>query len=420
MLIQPDRRRHRSFLEQPLAIAILAALTPKDIEVEFYDEGLEKIPYYRKTDLVAITVNIFTAKKAYEISREFKKYNVPVVLGGIHPSLVPEEAIQYCDSVAIGEAEEIWLKIIGDLKINKLKRFYVSSGRAELDGILPMRDIFKGKKYLPYHLVEFGRGCRHSCSFCAVSSFYKSTYTHRSIKDLIREIKGLERGKLFCFVDDNIAMDSEVTKNMLRELCKLNVKWMGQASTKIIYDKELLDLMAKSGCLWLHIGFEAIDNQTLKRYNKHHNLGVDYGELVNQLRERGISVHGTFIFDWKHSDQLIFSRTLEFALKYKLFYAGFNLYSPIPGTPLYKELLLNGEICSEPWWLIGNREFVNKMVGMERIKQECTNISMKFYKVTSILRRVEFKANFRSCFKALFFLFINFIKKIGCAKKKNI
>jgi len=193
-LVHPCVGRHvgmkkyvRTWKMEPLPPATIAALAPPDVEKRFYDDRLEDIPYDERTDLVAISVETYTARRAYQIASEFRKRGVPVVMGGFHATLCPGEVRQFCESIVIGEAEELFPELIDDYRHGHPKREYRATRRPAM-ATRPDRSIYAGKKYLPIRLVEFSRGCRFECDFCAIQSFFKSSHSHRSVDHVLREI----------------------------------------------------------------------------------------------------------------------------------------------------------------------------------------------------------------------------------------
>ena len=219
---KPGQKYIRTWQMESLPAATLAGLTPKDVEVRFYDDRMETIPFDEATDLVAISVETYTAKRAYQIASEYRKRRVPVVMGGFHATLCPDEVARYAEAVVCGEAELLWPRVIDDARHGRLEKFYRQTGRPSLTGLKPDRSIFRGKRYLPIGLIEAGRGCHFKCDFCAVQTVFNSTQTRRPIDDIIAEIKPLTRErKLFFFVDDNITSNIEQAKEFFRALIPL-------------------------------------------------------------------------------------------------------------------------------------------------------------------------------------------------------
>jgi len=415
----------RSWQMEPLAIAVLAGLTPADIEVEFFDDRFGEINFDIKTDLVAITVEAYTAKRAYMISNEYKKRNIPVVMGGYHPTLVPQEASQYCDSIVVGDAEGIWSQLIEDAKNKSLKKVYQSEKKGAEFGF-PKREIFSGRNYLGISLVETARGCKFSCEFCSIASFYGCRFYRKSIEDLISEIRPLKSKTIF-FVDDNIIGDISTAKKLFRALAAEKIKWVSQCSINVSWDDELIDLMVESGCVGILIGFESIDQENLFKMSKGHNFSrANYHEAIKKLRKRGIIIYGTFMFGYDNDNQLMIDKTIEFATREKLFIAAFNHLMPFPGTTLYRRLVDESRMTKKEWWLDGNYRFGDVCFEPKKIKagelaDACVVARKCFYKNASILRRAfDLKANCRNVKMFFYYLFANLLLKREVNQRRNI
>lgn len=398
---------------EPLTIATLKAFLPKDIETEFYDDRIELIDYDTKTDAVMITVETYTAARSYKIAKRFKARNIPVIMGGYHTTLVPEEVIDHCDSMLIGNAENIINTMIEDLKNNNLKKTY--KGDAQYKHILPDRSIYSDKKYMPLSLIETGRGCNFSCEFCAVASYYDSCYLPRDIDDIIREIKEAPH-KNFFFIDDNIVANTEFSKKLFKELIPLGINWSGQGSLTIAKDRELLKLMKKSGCMGLLIGFESMEEENLKQMNKdwRYKLG-EVDELVKSIHDEGLCIYATFVFGFDFDSQKTFDDAVKFSKKHGFMFAAFNHLLPFPGTPLYDRLKKEGKISNDKWWLnenykYGDVAFIPKSMSQEELSKKCENARRQFYTPSSIIKRgfQQIKRNFNP-FIALYCVYQNIV-----------
>ena len=233
---------------EPLSVGALAGMTPADVEVALYDDRLEPIPFDEPTDLVGITVQIYSARRAYEISDEYRKRGVPVIMGGMHPTLIPEEVSQHADSIFMSDAEKLWPQVIEDARLGKLKPIYQGQPSIPQPHTFTRYDLYKGKKYLPITLMQFGRGCKFVCTFCATSAYFDHRHYYREVDQVLQEIERQGRKSIF-FVDDNIVSDFEAAKALFRELIPLKIHWVSQASINMTRDRELMELMARSGCL---------------------------------------------------------------------------------------------------------------------------------------------------------------------------
>jgi radical SAM superfamily enzyme YgiQ (UPF0313 family) len=320
---------------------------------------LEKIPFDEATDLVAISVETYTARRAYQIASEYRSRGVPVVMGGFHATLCSEEVSQYADSVVIGEAEEVFPQVIDDWRYGRGERIYKAKRRPGRLSLGPDRSIFRGKSYLPISLIETARGCRFTCDFCAITAAFKGTQNRAPVDRVLAEIRKLRKpGKLFFFVDDNIVSDLTGAKELFRALVGEGIRWVGQASSTVAWDDECLDLMRRSGCQGVLIGFESLDAAQLKQMDKSWNLarGGPAGALAN-LRKFGLRVYGTFIFGYDNDTANSFSRSVSFAREEGMFIAAFNHLTPFPGTPLYRRLEQQGRLRFAAWWLDPNYRY---------------------------------------------------------------
>jgi radical SAM superfamily enzyme YgiQ (UPF0313 family) len=391
---KPGQEYIRTWQMEALPAATLAGLTPEDVEVRFYDDRMERIPFDEKTDLVAISVETYTAKRAYQIATEFRKRRVPVVMGGFHATLCPDEVAQYAEAVVCGEAETLWPQVIDDARHGKLEKFYRQSGRPALTQVKPKRSIFRGKRYLPIGLVEAGRGCHFKCDFCAVQTVFKSTQTRRPADAIVAEIQQIKKDrKLFFFVDDNITSNMEQAKEFFRALIPLGVRWVSQSSINAAHDEEFLELLVQSGCQGVLIGFESLNPANLKDMNKAFNtMRGGFEKALANLRRHRIRVYGTFIFGYDRDTLESFQHTVEFAREHALYIAAFNHLTPFPGTPLYQRLQNEGRLLYDNWWL-DDRYSYNRIPfqprGMtpEALQRNCLEARREFYSWRSILQR---------------------------------
>ncbi|VFS62185.1 Uncharacterized protein conserved in bacteria [Leminorella grimontii] len=245
----------RSWQMEPLPIAALKGLTPADVDVRFYDDRMETIPFDEPTHAVALTVETYTARRVYQIASEYRKRGVPVILGGFHVTLLPEEAELYADAIVIGEAESIWAEVIDDLRHGTLKKRYQGQ-QTDLSQVRVDRSVFQGKRYLPIGLIETGRGCRFPCEFCAVQTFYQRRYRRRDIDQVFNELEQIKQGKkLFFFVDDNFAGSLKGGSEILPTLAQAKVRWITQMSIDAAHDESFVQEMARAGCRGVLIGF---------------------------------------------------------------------------------------------------------------------------------------------------------------------
>jgi radical SAM superfamily enzyme YgiQ (UPF0313 family) len=432
-LVHPcvGRRRGQPYIRtwqmEPLAPATLAGLTPRDRDtrIRFYDDRTEAIPFDEPADLVAMSVETYTAKRAYQIASEYRRRGVPVVMGGFHPTLVPDEAAEFAESIVIGEAEGIWPTLIEDFRAGRLQRIYRQPSRPSLAGMRPDRSIFAGKRYLPVGLVEAGRGCHFRCEFCAVQSYFSNTQTRRPIDDIIDEIKRIKRPLLF-FVDDNITSNMDQAKEFFRALIPLKVKWVSQASINAAHDEEFLKLIKASGCQGLLIGFESLNPDNLKKMRKSFNtMRGGYERALENLKRHAIPLYVTFIlgYDEDHGDTL--RETLAFAERHRFYIVAFNHLTPFPGTPLYDRLAQEGRLLYDRWWIdpeyrYGMVPFAPRGMTADAVKQRCIEARQQFYSLGSIARRsANFSVNSRNLFMWSHFFSINLLFRSEVLQRKD-
>jgi len=421
-----NRKSYRKWVLEPLSLAALAGVTPKEVQLEMYDDRIEDVDYESPTDLVGITVETTTALRSYEISRKFRKRGIPVVLGGFHPTLMPEEAKQHADSIVVGQAEGVWPELLRDLSRGEFKSTYAGSPNEFLRGSTPAKNVFNGRKYLPFSLIEAGRGCYFDCDFCAVREFFDRDYYPRPVSSIVEDIKHSGKRNLL-IVDDNIAS----RKSHLEELCTalrpLNVNWASQASISVSEDEELLDLMKASGCKGLLIGFESLVDDNLRQMNKSANLRrKDYSKSVAKLRARGIRVYGSFVVGYDFDTPETINETLNFAISEKLAISNLYPLTPIPGTALYSRLKEEGRLVNPNWWLDYNHQygtlvFEPKNFTRDELKNLVDQARRKFYSWGSIFNRsLDFESNARSISGGALYYLANYLtRKEILAKEKT-
>ncbi|RCK78125.1 MAG: BchE/P-methylase family protein [Candidatus Ozemobacter sibiricus] len=407
---KPGQRYITTWQMEPLVLALLAGLTPSDWTPEIQDDRVEPLDYDRPTDLVAITVETYTARRAYQIAAEFRRRGVRVVMGGYHATLLPDEVRQHADAVVIGEAEPVWATVLADAKAGRLQPVYRSERTTDLAGLKVDRRVYAGKPYLPLTLVEFSRGCRHACSFCSITAFYKATHRFRPPAEVAVEVRAAGNKTVF-LIDDNIAASEEAAFALCAAFKPLGVNWVSQISVDAAANPRLVKAMAEAGCMGVLIGFESLRPDTLVRLNKRCNGGPErYDAALALLRQHGICVYATLMFGMDGDDPASFREAMSFIRKHRFFLTAFNHVVPFPGTPLYARLQAEGRLVSPAWWLdpafrFGQVAFHPRPMTAPQVAELCRRYRRKFYSWRSILHRgLDLQTNARSL--AVFGLFL--------------
>jgi radical SAM superfamily enzyme YgiQ (UPF0313 family) len=421
---RPGKSYVRSWQMEPLPAAQIAGLTPRGIDIAFWDDRMEPIPYDDPTDLVAISVETYTAKRAYQIASEYRRRGVPVVMGGFHATLLPSEVVRYAEAVVVGEAEDTWPQLLRDFQMGEMKRAYRASQRPNIAQTMPDRSIFGRKNYLKFGLVEAGRGCTQHCEFCAIQAGFGATQTMRRPEVIVEEIRALKKShNLFFFVDDNIIAHLDKAKELFEALIPLQIRWVSQASINMTYDRELLSLMKRSGCVGVLIGFESLNEDNLRAMNKGFNAARGgAAEAVRRLHEFNLIVYATFVFGYDGDTLESFQRTVEFGIDNKIFMMAFNHCTPFPGTPLYDRLEREGRLLYDQWWLDDRYRYgqvpYRTQVPPEVIQEQCVKARKLFYGPGSILQRMC-KTNTPNLQMLHTYLFINLLLRREASQREH-
>jgi len=387
--VSPDTKTPGGLMIPQLALHILEGLTPSSHSVKTIEEESEQLNMNEECDLVGISCMTSNAPRAYHLAQEFRKRGKKVVLGGVHPTILPDEALRYADSVVIGEAEGVWEQVLEDCAAGKLQRTY-QCPPPSLDRYIPMKFRKTSQKRL-FNVIPVmtTRGCPYSCDFCCVSDLYGKKIRHAPIANVVRDIEE-SKNKIFIFLDDNIIGEPRYAKELFKAITPLRIKWVGQASISFVKDTELMKLAADSGCGALFFGLESVSVAQLKKMRKSIKEVAQMGEAVKKIKGMGIHFHASFVFGFDDDTPSIFSETLEFLQKNKISTASFNILTPYPGTAVYKKLSGEGRLLTHDWKYYDHSTVVFKPKNMTPYELQAGEIWTKkeFSKISSILKNL--------------------------------
>jgi radical SAM superfamily enzyme YgiQ (UPF0313 family) len=374
----------------PLNLCMVAAYTPPDSEVSITDECVEAIDFEKEVDLVGLTAYTNAAPRAYEIADAFRRRGVPVVMGGVHVSTLPEEALEHCDAVVVGEAEGVWQRLIKDFSQGRLKEIYENDGLASLEDLpLPRRDLLRPDDYVTINTVQTTRGCPHNCSFCSVTRFNGRTYRFRPIPEVIREMESLPSRNAF-IIDDNIFSQRGRTRKLFEAMAPLGLRWGSQCTISIAHDPEMLELAAKSGCIGLAIGLESFCEDSLEEAHKRFNEPDQFYQEIETIKRHGILIWGSFVLGFDEDDEEGLEKTIRMARGSKLDFACFNFFTPLPGTVVYDRFKQEGRLNGKGWanYNMANLVFRPARVTSEVLEEKVRKAWLEFYSMSAIIKRL--------------------------------
>lgn len=402
LLLLPDAKMHklsiaghiRSMREAPLTLASLAAMAPEKLNMDFtvVDGSIDAIPVEDDFDLVGISVMTGTANAAYAIADRFRSRGIAVVLGGVHVTVMPDEACLHADSIVIGMAERVWPELLSDFVSGRLRKRYRDDRSQSGDWIkglpAPRMDLIRTSGYMVAGSVQATRGCSKCCDFCSVPTVWKR-FQKRPVADVVRDVKRL-KGKLIAFGDVNLIDDVEYAKELFSALIPLKKIWGGLATTEVADDDELFELMVKSGCRYLLIGFESVNQSALNSIAKGFNRDSRYKELVRRLHKSHISVQGCFVFGFDDDRVDIFDDTVDRVTELKIDIPRYSIYTPYPGTRLFDRLVAEDRIVSFNWDDYDTMHVVYrpKMMTCTELYDGFKRAYGKTFKLKNIARRV--------------------------------
>lgn len=411
--IDAEKRTNKGLMIPQLALYIIQGLTPDKHEVKIIEEEADDVDLDEDCDLIGISCMTANAPRAYELSQEFRKRGKTVVLGGVHPTILPDEAQQYADCVIIGEAEGVWETMLEDFERGEIKSRY-HEPNPDLSRYIK-KDFSKILKRRLFNLIPIltTRGCPYNCDFCCVADIYGKKIRHVPIENVVRDIK--ESGaKNFMFLDDNIIGDPKYAKELFKALKPLNIKWVGQSSISLLVkDDELIQLAADSGCRALFFGIESVSEEQFKKMRKSFKDIKELEAAIAKIKKMGIIVHASMVFGFDDDTPAVFDETVDFLIKNKVSTVSFNMLTPYPGTKVYEDLKAEGRLLTEDWRYYDHNTVVYQPKNMTPYQLQVgkANARRRFYSLSSVLKRLP-----GNTYSADIFLLMN----IGHMKQSRI
>lgn len=390
-------------------LLIVGALTPPSYDVRYIDENIEPVDFDEPADLVALTGMTAQADRMYEIAAEFRSRGVPVVAGGLHANLLPHEVMRHVDSVCVGEAEAVWPELLHDFEQRQLKPMYRQTSRTDMRQAPMPRYELAQRRYYPSIWVETSRGCPHSCRFCAATIRYRDKLGYKSVDEVIREVELVRdrwENPYILFSDDNFVVDRNRTRELLRRLKPLGIKWSGQSDVSFYKDPDILELMHESGCMTMLIGFESVSSDTLngidERNWKYRALST-YEEATKVIQDHGIGVYGAFTLGLDTDTKDSFEATSRFIKANYIAGIQVSCVTPFPGTPLRDDMAAEGRILEDrPWsdYTVFDAVFQPKNMTPKELEEGTLRIYRDFYNREFSLKKTRhFKAIYRNLVK---------------------
>lgn len=392
LLVMPHSNPKRSFFSKfqypSSTLQQIAALTPQEHQVTLIDERYKDVPFSSEYDLVGISALTYNAKRGYEIAKKYKELGVPVVFGGYHASLMPDEVKDHADSVVVGEAELTWPQLLKDFQAGKMKKIYTSPRVVKAEEIIPARhDI---GVFTPFsQAIQATRGCPVGCEWCAMNRVEGKKFRARPIKEVIDEMKSIDAKTIF-FADASITINPKYTKELFKEMKKLNKKFECFGNINVVArDEEFLQLSKEAGVTKWYLGIESISQENINQAGKSTNKVKDYKKAVQNIKKDGMDVTGFFIFGLDGDTLDTFDSTLKAMNEFGLDEASFSILTPYPGTPLFTRMEKEGRITNYNWndYDEGKVNYTPKHMTKEELLEGIRRISLEFYSVKNCLRR---------------------------------
>lgn len=386
----------RALRYKPLTLTTLAALVPADLDVDLtlVDEGIQDVDPGLEADLVGMTVITGSARRSYELAAGFRARGIPVVLGGPHVTLAPDDARPHADAIVVGYAEETWPELLRDFAARRMRARYDQSPALKLDGMpVPRRDLLPRSRYITDAVFEAQRGCLHACDFCVIEPAWGRRLYQKPVEDVVADIRR-HGARRIIFVDLNLIADRTYAGRLFEALIPLGVHWHGLSTTKLADDDALLGLAARSGCRGLLMGLESVTREGVRECRKGFNAPERYAIVVEKLHRHRIALNGCFVFGLDSDTPDVFTRTARFAVEAGIDLPRYAVLTPFPGTALHRRLEAEGRILSRDWELYDGQHvvFQPKQMSVETLQRGLQDAWRETYSLPSIARRVRVSA----------------------------
>jgi radical SAM superfamily enzyme YgiQ (UPF0313 family) len=397
--VSPYFRPIKYSLFPPLGLATLAGYLGDDDEVEIQDEHVEKLDLTDEPDLVVIQVYITSAYRSYQLAEHYRNKGAYVVLGGLHVTSMPHEASQFADTIVIGPGEDTWPAFLQDYRAGRPKPIYRSRLRS-LEGQPPVRrDLIKRHLYLVPNSIVVSRGCPHNCDFCYQESFFnggRRFYTQK-VDEALTEIERL-RGRHLYFLDDHLFGSPRFASALFEAMRGMGRVWQAAGTVQSVLKPHLIEKAAAAGLRSLFIGFETLNEESLRAQHKHPNLHRSYEQVIKRLHDLGVMINASFVFGMDEDDASIFDRTVDWAIRHGLETATFHILTPYPGTRLWRNLESQGRLLHRKWDLYDTRHAVFLPYKMSTVDLESGywKAYRDFYRWGSIMQAASQKSTLKA------------------------
>lgn len=373
----------------PLGLATLAGFLPDDAEASLIDQHVQRLSFEDLPDIAVIQVYVTNAYRAYDIADYFRQQGVFVVLGGLHVTALPQEAIEHADTIICGPAEEAFPRLLQDYRNGRATKIYSSETRS-LAGLPPARrDLFDRRRYLVPNSLVIGMGCPHTCDFCYKESFFKGgkSYYSRTVDDVLAEIESLSGRHLF-FLDDHLLADTRLSRELFTEMRGMGRVFQGAATVASILESDTLEVAVEAGLRSLFVGFESLEEANLSGSGKNHNIGRDYRRAIDRLHDLGVMINGSFVFGMDADDKEVFSKTVNWAVEMGLATSTFHIATPYPGTEFYRKMKAANRIITQDWNRYDTRSvtFQPALLSVDELQQGYEKAYRDFYRWQAIVR----------------------------------